>query len=86
MTQPDAHTSLIHRVVTYTPCATSSRKKTVNKIKFTQFEEENLLSETRNVAEIGDESNDNSLIPPLLRKEEMDVMDFGDKSGPAVRQ
>ena len=47
----------MHPSVTYTPCATSSRKKTVNKIKFTQFEEENLLSETRNVAEIGDESD-----------------------------
>ena len=63
----------MHPSVTYTPCATSLRKKTGNIIKFTQFEEENLLSETCNDAEIGDESNDDSMMPPLLSKEEMDV-------------
>ena len=60
----------MHPFVTYTPCATSSREKNGNIIKFTQFEEENLLSETRNDAEIGDESNDDSIIPPLLSEEE----------------
>ena len=44
--------------VTYTPCATSPRKKTGDITTFTQFEEDNLLSETRNDAESGDKSND----------------------------
>ena len=63
--------------VTYTPCAISSRK-TGDIITFTQFEEGNLLSETHNDAESGDKSNDNAIMPPLLSKEEMDVMDLGD--------
>ena len=52
--------------VTYTTCATSSREQTGDIITFTQFEEGNLLSETRNDAENGDKSNDNSIMPPLL--------------------
>ena len=43
--------------VTYTPYATSSKEQTGNVITFTQFEEGNLLSETRNDTEIGDESD-----------------------------
>ena len=42
-------------------------------ITFTQFEEEILLSESHEGAESdnksGDESNDDSIIPPLLRLE-----------------
>ena len=66
--------------VTYTPCSKSSREETDNIITFTQFEEGNLLSETRNDAESGDKSDDSSIMPPLLSKEEMDAMDFGDDS------
>ena len=66
--------------VTYTPCATSSREKTGDIITFTQFEEGNILTKTRNDAEIGDESDDNSILPPLLREEEMDAMDSDDDS------
>ena len=40
----------------------------------------NLLSESRNDAERGDKSNDDSTMPPLLTKEEMDVMDSDDES------
>ena len=47
---------------------------------FTQFEEGNLLSETCNNAESGDESDDNSIMSPLLIKEEIDVMDPGYES------
>ena len=56
------------------------RKKTGNIITFTQFEEGNLLSETRNDAESSEESNKDSIIPPLLIKEVMDAMDSGDES------
>ena len=45
-------------------------KKTGNIITFTQFEMGNLLSETREDSEsnekCGDESDDNSIMPPLL--------------------
>ena len=63
--------------VTYTHCDTSSRDKTGNIITFTQFEEGNILSETHNYAESGGESDDDSIMPPLLIKEEMDAMDSG---------
>ena len=43
--------------VTYTPYGTSSRKQTGDIIKFTQFEEGNIWTETRNNAESGDESD-----------------------------
>ena len=66
--------------VTYTPCDTSSRVQTGDITTFTQFEEDNLLSETCNDAESGDKSNDISIIPPLLREEKMDVMDSENES------
>ena len=44
--------------VKYTPCAKYSREQTGNIITFAQFEEENLLSETRNNAETGDNFDD----------------------------
>ena len=66
--------------VIYTPCATSSREQTGDIITFTQFEEGNLLSESCNDAESGDESDDNSVMPPLLSLEEMDAMYYGDES------
>ena len=46
--------------VTYTPYATSSKEQTVDVIMFTQFEEGNLLTETRNDTESGDECGDES--------------------------
>ena len=41
--------------VTYTPYATSSKEQTGDVINFAQFEEENILTETRNDAQSGDE-------------------------------
>ena len=60
--------------VTFTPYATSSREQTGNIATFTQFEEDNLLSETRNDAEIGDKSDDDSIMSSWLSKEEMDAI------------
>ena len=54
--------------------------KTGDIIKFAQFEEGDLLSKTRDNGESGDEYDDNSIMPPLTSKEEMDVMDSGDES------
>ena len=45
--------------VTYTTYAKSSKEQTGNIITFAHFEEGNLLSETREDAESGDESDDN---------------------------
>ena len=66
--------------VTYKPCATSSRGQTGNITTFTQFEEGDIWTKNCNNAEISDESNDDSIIPPLLSKEEIDAMDYGDES------
>ena len=55
--------------MTYTPCGTSSREQTGNIITFAHFEEGGLLSETRNDAESGDESDDDSIMQALLIKE-----------------
>ena len=66
--------------VTYTPCATSLREQTGNIITFTHFEEGDILTKNCNDAESGDESDDDSIMPPLLSGEEMDSMDSGDES------
>ena len=63
--------------VTYTPCATSLRKKTGDIITFTQFEEGNILTKTRNNTESND---DNSIILPLMSEEKINAMDSGNKS------
>ena len=66
--------------VSYIPCATSSREQTGNISTSTQFEEGNLLSESRDNAESSDEYDDDSIMPPIISKEEMDVIDSGDES------
>ena len=65
--------------VTYKPCITSPREQTGSITTFAQFEKGDLWSETRNNAESGDESDDGSIMPSLLSKEEMDAMDSGDE-------
>ena len=54
--------------VTYTPYSTSQREKTGNISTFTQFVKGDLLTETRNNAEIGDKSYDDSNMPALFSK------------------
>ena len=66
--------------VTYTPCDTSLREQTDDIIAFTQFGEGGLLTKTCNNAEIGKESNDESIMPTLLSEEDMDAMDSGNES------
>ena len=48
--------------VMYTSYATSSKEQTGDVIRFTQFEEGNLLSETRNDTESDDETNSESIM------------------------
>ena len=68
------------RLTVTAPCDTSLREKTGNIITFTQFEGGGIWSETSNDAESGDESDEDSIMPPLLSEEEMDAMDSGDES------
>ena len=70
----------LHPCVSHAPYDTSSKEQTGDIITFAHFEDRGLLSETRDDAEIGDESDDNSIIPPLISKEEIDLMDSGDES------
>ena len=63
--------------VTYTPYATSSKEQTGDVITFTQFEEENILTETRNDTESGDESDNESI---MMSEQDMDAINYGDKS------
>ena len=65
---------------TYTPSDTYLREQTGNIIMFAHFEEGNILTKTRKDSESGDEYDDESIMSPLLSKEDMDAMDSGDKS------
>ena len=60
--QPYAEAMAMRPAVTYTPYATSSKEQTGNVITFAQFEEGDLLSETRNYTESGDESDSKSIM------------------------
>ena len=60
--RPYAETLAMHPAVTYTPYATSSKEQTGDVITLAQFEEWNLLSETRNDTESGDESDSESIM------------------------
>ena len=52
--QPYSEAMTMRPAVTYTPYVTSSKEQTGDVITFAQFEEGNILTETRNDAEIGD--------------------------------
>ena len=62
--------------VTYTPYETSLREQTGDVITFTQFEEGNILTETRNNAESGDESDSKSI---MMSKQDMENLDEKEK-------
>ena len=55
--RPYSEAMAIHPVVTYTPYGTSPKEQTDDVITFAQFEEGNILTETRNDAESGDKSD-----------------------------
>ena len=56
--QPYSESVVMRPSVTYTLYATSLKEQTGDVITFTQFEEGNILTETHNDAESGDESDD----------------------------
>ena len=55
--RPYAEAMAMRPEVTYTPYAMSSKEQTGDVITFAQFEEGDLISETRNDTESGDESD-----------------------------
>ena len=61
--------------VTYTPYATSSKEQTGDVITFTQFEEGNIWTETRNNAENCDESDNKSI---MMSEQDMENLNSGD--------
>ena len=63
--------------VTYTPYATSSREKTGDVITFAQFEEGNILTETRSDTESGEKSDSESL---MMNKQDMENLDSNEQS------
>ena len=56
--------------VTYAPYTTSSKEQTGDVITFSQFEEGNILTETRNNAESGGESNSKSI---MMSEQDMEI-------------
>ena len=60
--RPYAEAMAMRPTVTYTPYATSSKEQTGDVITFAQFEEGNLISETRNDTESDYESNSESIM------------------------
>ena len=63
--------------VTYTLYETYSKEQTGNVITFTQFEEGNISTETRNDTESGDESNSKSL---MMNEQDMENPNSNEKS------
>ena len=63
--------------VTYTPYGTSLSEQTGGVITFAQFEEGNILTETRNDTESGDESDSESL---MMNEQDMENLDSNEKS------
>ena len=66
--------------VTYTPYATSSKEHTGDVITFAQFEDGNLISETRDDTESGDESGSKWI---MMSEKDMDTT--ASKMIPCVR-
>ena len=78
--QPYAEAMAMSTTVSYTPCDKSSKEKSGDIIMLVKFEGGDLWYKTRDNAEKGDKSDYDSIMPPLISEEEMDVMDSGDES------
>ena len=61
----------------YIQCDTSLKEQTGDIITFTQFEEGDIWTETRNDAESGDESDNESI---MMSDQDMDAMNSADES------
>ena len=70
--RPYAEAMAMRLAFTYTPYATSSKEQTGDVITFAHFDEGNLLSETRNDTESGDESDSES---NMMSEKDMENLD-----------
>ena len=75
--RPYSEAMVMRPAVTYTPYAMSPKEQTGDVITFTQFEEGNILNETRNDAESGDESDNESI---MMSGQDMEDLNSGDES------
>ena len=75
--RPYSEAMVMRLTVTYTPYATSSKEQTGGVITFAQFEEGNILTETRNNAEISDKSDSESL---MMNEQDMENLNSNEKS------
>ena len=67
----------MHPEVTYTPYTLSSKEQTGVVITFAQFEEGNILTETRNDAKSGDGFDNKSI---MMSKQDIDDLDYNEES------
>ena len=74
--RPYAEAMAMCLAVTYTPYATSYKEQTGDVITFAQFEEGDLLTETRNDTESGDESDSESI---MMSEKDMENLDETEK-------
>ena len=77
MSRPYSEAMAMRPSVTYNPYATSSKEKTGNVTTFTQLEEGNILTETRNNSESGEESDNES---NMMSKQNMENINSSDES------
>ena len=80
MSQPCLEAMDVRPAVLYIPFDTPSKEKTGDKITFVQFEEGNLLSESCNDTERGEEYYDDLTLPPLIGEAKIDEMSSGNES------
>ena len=74
--RPYAEAMAMRLTLTYTPYATSSKEQNSDVITLAQFEEGNLISETRNDTEIDDESDSKSI---MMSEKDMENIDEKEK-------
>ena len=77
MSQIYSEAMAMRPAVTYTPYVMSSKEQTGNVITFAKFDEGGILTKTRNDAESGDKSDNESI---MMSKQDMDVINSGDES------
>ena len=75
--RPYSEAMAMYPAVTYIPYAAYSKEQTGDVITFTQFEEGNILTETRNDEESGDESNNESI---MMSEQDMENLDSNEES------
>ena len=74
--RPCSEAMVMRLTVMYTPYATSLKEQTGNIITFVKFEEGNILTETCNDAESGDQYDNQSF---MMSKQDMENINSGDE-------